>query len=30
MDLSKAFSTVDDQILLKKLQYYEIDGTVLE
>ena len=30
IDLSKAFSTVDHQILIKKLQYYGIDGTALE
>ena len=30
IDLSKAFSSVDDQILIIKLQYYEIDGSVLE
>ena len=30
IDLSKAFDTVDHHILIKKLQYYEADGTVLE
>ena len=30
IDLSKAFDTVDHQILIKKLQYYRIDGTALE
>ena len=30
IDLSKAFDTVDHHILIKKLQYYETDGTVLE
>ena len=30
IDLSKAFNTVDHQILIKKLQYYGIDGTALE
>ena len=30
MDLSKAFDTVDHQILIKRLQYYGIDGTALE
>ena len=30
IDLSKAFSTVDHQILIKKLQYYGIEGTALE
>ena len=30
IDLSKAFHTVDHQILIKKLQYYETDGTALE
>ena len=29
IDLSKAFNTVDHQILIKK-QYYGIDGTALE
>ena len=30
IDFSKAFDTVDYQILIKKLQYYRIDGTALE
>ena len=30
IDLPKAFHTVDHQILIKKLQYYGIDGTALE
>ena len=30
IDLSKAFDTVDHQILIKKSQYYGIDGTDLE
>ena len=30
IDLSKAFNTVDHQILIKKLQYYEIDSVALE
>ena len=30
IDFSKAFNTVDHQILIKKLQCYEIDGTALE
>ena len=30
IDLSKAFDTVDHQILIKKLQYSGIDGTALE
>ena len=29
-DLSKPFDTVDHQVLIKKLQYYGIDGTALE
>ena len=30
IDLSKAFNTVDHQSLIKRLQYFEIDGTALE
>ena len=30
IDLSKAFNTVDHQILIKKLQYYGTDGAPLE
>ena len=30
IDLSKAFDTVDHKILIKRLQYYGIDGTALE
>ena len=30
IDLSKAFDTVDQQFLIKKLQYYGFDGTALE
>ena len=30
IDYSKAFNTVDHQILIKKLQNYGIDGTALE
>ena len=30
IDLSKAFDTVDHQTLIKRLQYYGIDGTALE
>ena len=30
IDLSKAFDTVDHQVLTKKLQYYGIDGTALK
>ena len=30
IDLSRAFDTVDHQILIKKLQYYGTDGTALE
>ena len=30
IDLSEAFDTVDHQSLIKKLQYYGIDGTALE
>ena len=30
IDLSKAFDTVDHQTLIRRLQYYGIDGTALE
>ena len=30
IDLSKAFNTVDHESLIKKLQYFEIDGSALE
>ena len=30
IDLSKTFDIVDHQVLIKKLQYYVIDGTALE